>query len=118
LLRSIEVYQGNHVTRLAMKLMSLSFLRTSELIGAEWAEFDFETARWDIPAERMKMRKPHIVPLARQTLEVLEMLRRLTGDSKWLFPGIVARLAGRYAVLPSSLMAICVQMYSGSESWR
>ena len=87
LLRSIEVYQGTHVTRLAMKLMSLTFLRTSELIGAEWAEFDFENARWDIPAERMKMRKPHIVPLARQTLEVLEMLRRLTGDSKWLFPG-------------------------------
>jgi integrase len=87
LLRSIEVYQGTHVTRLAMKLMSLTFLRTSELIGAEWAEFDFEGARWDIPDERMKMRKPHIVPLARQTLEVLEMLRRLTGDSKWLFPG-------------------------------
>ncbi len=87
LLRSIEVYQGKHVTRLAMKLMSLTFLRTSELIGAEWAEFDFEGARWDIPAERMKMRKPHIVPLARQTLEVLEMLRRLTGDRKWLFPG-------------------------------
>jgi hypothetical protein len=48
LLRSIEVYQGTHVTRLAMKLMSLTFLRTSELIGAEWAEFNFEGARWDI----------------------------------------------------------------------
>ena len=75
LLRNIEVYQGTHVTRLAMKLMALTFVRTSELIGAKWAEFDLEAARWDIPAERMKMRTPHIVPLARQALEVLEMLR-------------------------------------------
>ena len=86
LLRSIEVYQGKHVTRLAMKLMSLTFLRTSELIGAEWAEFDFDAARWDIPAERMKMRKPHIVPLARQTLEALEMLRRLDPRQQMAFP--------------------------------
>jgi integrase len=56
LLRAIEVYQGTHVTRLAMKLMAMTFVRTSELIGAKWAEFDLEAARWNIPAERMKMR--------------------------------------------------------------
>ena len=56
LLRAMEVYQGTHVTRLALKLMALTFVRTSELIGAKWVEFDAETARWDIPAERMKMR--------------------------------------------------------------
>jgi len=87
LLRSMEVYQGTHVTRLAMKLMALTFVRTSELIGAKWAEFDMEAARWDIPAARMKMRDPHIVPLASQAIEVLEMLRLLTGSSEWLFPG-------------------------------
>jgi len=87
LLRSMEVYQGTHVTRLAMKLMALTFVRTSELIGAKWAEFDMEAARWDIPAARMKMRDPHIVPLAAQSIEVLEMLRLLTGSSDWLFPG-------------------------------
>jgi len=87
LLRSIEVYQGTHVTRLAMKLMSLTFVRTSELIGARWAEFDLEAARWDIPAERMKMRTPHIVPLAKQALDVLDTLKTLTGKSEWLFPG-------------------------------
>jgi integrase len=87
LLRSMEVYQGTHVTRLAMKLMALTFVRTSELIGAKWSEFDMEAARWDIPAARMKMRDPHIVPLASQTIEVLEMLRLLTGSSEWLFPG-------------------------------
>lgn len=87
LLRAIEVYPGTHVTRLAMKLIALTFVRTSELIGAKWAEFDLEAARWDIPAERMKMRTPHIVPLAKQTLELLETLRSLTGESEWLFPG-------------------------------
>jgi integrase len=87
LLRAIEVYQGTHVTRLAMKLMAMTFVRTSELIGAKWSEFDMEAARWDIPAERMKMRDPHIVPLATQAIEVLEMLHTLTGASEWLFPG-------------------------------
>ena len=87
LLRRIEVYQGKQVTRLAMKLMSMTFVRTTELIEAKWQEFDLENARWDIPAERMKMRTPHIVPLARQALEVLEMLRDFTGCNEWLFPG-------------------------------
>jgi len=87
LLRAIEVYQGTHVTRLALKLMALTFVRTSELIGAKWAEFDLEAARWDIPAERMKMRTPHIVPLAKQALDVLDTLHTLTGKNEWLFPG-------------------------------
>jgi integrase len=87
LLKRIEVYQGKQITRLAMKLMAMTFVRTSELIGAKWPEFDLENARWDIPAERMKMRTPHIVPLARQALEALEMLRDLGGSSEWLFPG-------------------------------
>jgi integrase len=87
LLRNIEVYQGTHVTRLAIKLIALTFVRTSELIGAKWTEFDLEAGRWDIPAERMKMRTPHIVPLTSQALEVLDTLRTLTGESEWLFPG-------------------------------
>ena len=87
LLKAIELYKGTPVTRLAIKLMALTFVRTSELIGAKWTEFDLETARWDIPSERMKMRTPHIVPLAAQAIEVLEMLRTLTGSGEWLFPG-------------------------------
>jgi integrase len=62
-------------------------VRTSELIGAKWAEFDLEAGRWNIPAERMKMRTPHIVPLPRQAVEVLGTLGTLTGASEWLFPG-------------------------------
>ena len=87
LLKKIEVYQGTHVTRVAIKLLALTFVRTSELIEAKWSEFDFEASRWNIPAERMKMRTPHVVPLAKQTLEALDMLRPLTGGSEWLFPG-------------------------------
>lgn len=89
LLRAIEVYQGKVVTRLAMKLMSLTFVRTSELIGARWSEFDVEGRRWNIPAERMKMKTPHIVPLATQGLETLELLRTVTGGGDLLFPGDV-----------------------------
>jgi integrase len=56
LLRKIEAYNGSPVTRLAMKLMALTFVRTGELINAKWSEFDLEEQRWDIPAARMKMR--------------------------------------------------------------
>ena len=87
LLRAIEVYQGTHVTRLAIKLMAFTFVRTSELIGARRSEFDLQGGRWDIPADRMKMRTPHIVPLSKQAIEALELLRTVTGESDWLFPG-------------------------------
>jgi integrase len=69
LLKRIEIYQGTPVTRLAMKLLAMIFVRTTELIEAKWSEFDLEAGRWDIPAERMKMRTPHIVLLAKQALE-------------------------------------------------
>jgi integrase len=87
LLRAIEVYRGTPVTRLAMKVLCLTFVRTSELIEAPWSEFDLDRARWDIPASRMKMKTPHIVPLSRQAVEVLRTLRHLTGDGEFLFPG-------------------------------
>jgi integrase len=87
LLRAIEVYRGHVVTRLALKLMALTFPRTAEMIGARWSEIDLEGRRWNIPAERMKKRKPHIIPLATQTLEVLGLLRSVTGDGEFLFPG-------------------------------
>jgi integrase len=87
LLRAIEVYRGKVVTRLAMKLLALTFVRTSELIGARWEEFDLDARRWTIPAERMKMRTPHIVPLARQAVEILNLLQTLSGEFELVFPG-------------------------------
>lgn len=91
LLRAIEFYRGAPVTRLALKLMTLTFVRTSELIEAPWNEIDLDNARWDIPAVRVKLVKrmptPHIVPLARQTIEALRTLHGFTRDTPWLFPG-------------------------------
>ena len=88
LLQKIELYHGNPLTRLAMKLMALTFVRTESLILAEWREFDFRAKRWNIPKEHMKGKQfPHIVPLARQTIEILQLLQTLTGMSKYLFPG-------------------------------
>jgi len=87
LLRKIEAYQGTPHTRLAMKLLALTFVRTGELIAARWDEFDLETARWDIPASRMKMKTPHIVPLAPQAVEVLQVLRTTSNGRALLFPG-------------------------------
>lgn len=87
LLRKIEGYQGTPATRLAIKLLAFTFVRTGELIGACWSEFDFQAGQWRIPAERMKMRTPHIVPLSSQALQVLQILHGVTGSSALLFPG-------------------------------
>lgn len=88
LLRKIDAYQGTPTTRLAMMLMALTFVRTGELIGARWGEFDLEGAEWRIPPERMKMRTPHIVPLSRQAVEVLATLNeQRRGVTDLLFPG-------------------------------
>jgi len=87
LLRTIELYQGRHLTRMAIKLTALTFVRTSELIEARWEEFDFEGRRWSIPAARMKMQTPHIVPLASQAVEVLNLLQSLSGHCELVFPG-------------------------------
>ncbi|WP_048439248.1 tyrosine-type recombinase/integrase [Caenimonas sp. SL110] len=87
LLRKIEAYQGTPTTRFAIKLLALTFVRTSELIEAEWSEFDLVKGEWRIPGERMKMGRTHVVPLARQALEILKTLRLISGNSQWLFPG-------------------------------
>lgn len=97
LLRKIEAYQGTPYTRLAMKLMVLTFVRTSELIKARWQDFDLEGAQWRIPGRvndkaghkvyGMKKETPHIVHLAPQALEVLKILQTLSGGRALLFPG-------------------------------
>jgi integrase len=87
LLAKMDDYNGDAITRFAMKLMAYTFVRTSEEIEAPWTEFDLDNARWTIPPERMKMDTPHIVPLSRQALEVLRALKLLTGNGRLAFPG-------------------------------
>lgn len=76
-------------TRNALKLIMLTFVRTSELINAEWSEFDLEAKQWNIPAERMKMGKAHIVPLSDQAIEILEDQKIIAGHWPLVFPSAV-----------------------------
>lgn len=87
LLRAIDGYQGTLETRCALRLAPLVFVRPGELRQAEWCEVDLENALWVIPAERMKMREKHLVPLSVQAVEILRELHPLTGNGKYVFPG-------------------------------
>lgn len=89
LLAKMDDCNGDAITRFAMKLMAYTFVRTSEEIEAPWSEFDLDEARWTIPAERMKMKTPHIVPLSRQAVGVLRALKLLTGNGRLVFPGAI-----------------------------
>lgn len=86
LLRAIDAYQGSFVTKCALRLAPLVFVRPGELRQAEWAEFDLDHAQWNLPAEKMKMREPHLVPLAPQAVSILKELQALTGRGRYLFP--------------------------------
>lgn len=86
LLRAIDGYEGSFVVKRAMQLLPMFFCRPGELRSAEWSEFDFDGAIWSIPAERMKMKAPHIVPLCSQAVNLLLELRPLTIHSKYVFP--------------------------------
>jgi integrase len=88
LMRSIEDYEGHQVTRSALKLAPLVFVRPGELRHAEWEEINLEDAIWKIPATKMKMKRIHIVPLATQAVEIIKDLKPLTGSSQYLFPSI------------------------------
>ncbi len=86
LLRAIDGYQGSFIVKCALQLAGMFFVRPGELRNAEWTEFDLEAGIWAIPAEKMKMKQPHIVPLSSQAVEVLKSLQPLTGRSRYVFP--------------------------------
>lgn len=88
LMRAIYDYQGNFLTASGLKLAAHTFVRPGELRLMEWSEIDLETAVWSIPPERMKMRRPHKVPLARQALAVLDEVRPFTGSGRFAFPSL------------------------------
>ena len=84
-LKKLEEYQGEVQTRLAIKLLILTFVRTGELRGAKWEELKLEKEEWHIPAERMKMKEKHIVPLSRQATEVIEELKKISRSDTYMF---------------------------------
>lgn len=85
-LQRLENFTGNLQTKLALKFLLLTFVRTGELRGAEWTEINFSKAEWRIPAERMKMREQHVVPLSTQAIAVLRDLQARTGNRQFVFP--------------------------------
>ena len=89
LMRSIDEFQGSLVVRLALQTVAYTFVRSSELRRATWDEVDLKRKEWRIPAERMKARRPHVVPLARQVVAILEQARELRrGSPEYVFPGL------------------------------
>ena len=86
MLRALDASTSQPLTRLAVKLIGLTFVRNTELIGAKWSEIDFIEQQWSVPAERMKMKTPHIVPLSRQAIHTLEALKVISGHCALIFP--------------------------------
>ncbi len=88
LLRAIDGYDGQIMTMCALRLAPLTFVRPGELRHAEWLEIDLDNAEWKIPAHKMKMKLPHIVPLSRQAVDILVELKPITGDGRYVFPSL------------------------------
>ncbi|NCG55044.1 tyrosine-type recombinase/integrase [Serratia fonticola] len=86
-LQALAAYTGSPVTKIATRLLMLTGVRTIELRAAEWSEFDLEKAQWEVPESRMKMRRPHLVPLSEQAMLLLSQLQNITGRFKLVFPG-------------------------------
>ena len=86
LLRAIDGYKGHFVTKCALRLAPLLFVRPGELRHAEWVEVDLDHTTWNIPAHKMKLKRAHLVPLSHQAVEILTELQQLTGASKYVFP--------------------------------
>lgn len=92
LLRAIDGYEGQVLTRLAMQLSANVFVRPGELRHAEWGEIDLDGGLWTIPAGKIKMRRPHLVPLSRQSVELLRAVREISGPTGYVFPSIRTRI--------------------------
>lgn len=85
--KALSGYTGSPLVVLAARLLILTGVRTGELRGAFWSEFDLEKAVWEIPADRMKMKRPHLVPLSTQALEIVQQLKVMSGQYPLVFPG-------------------------------
>ncbi|BET97872.1 tyrosine-type recombinase/integrase [Xenorhabdus taiwanensis] len=85
--KAFNTYTGSFMVKMGMRLQIITGVRPGELRKAEWSEVDFNKAQWEIPAAKMKMRRPHIVPLSNQAIDILEQLKPITGQGKYVFQG-------------------------------
>ena len=88
LLRAIDGFDGTATVKAALQIHPYVVTRPGELRHMEWAEIDFDTATWEIPANKMKMKNAHIVPLSRQAIDILRKLQKVTGSGRYAFPSI------------------------------
>ena len=113
LLVAIDDFDGPPLVRYTLKLMTLLFVRTLELLQAPWSEFELDNSRWVIASERMKKDRPHIVPLPRQAIEILHELKQLAGDKKFVFPGMNKQTENKTINCNSLLNALDAIGYKG-----
>ena len=111
LLNDIDGYDGAPLVKYLMRLLSLTFVRTAEIIGAKWNEIDFDRAEWHIPAERMKMKRPHLVPLSSQAIELLNEIKAISGAREFVFYS--SRSKSRHISNGAILMALKRMGYKG-----
>ena len=113
LMRAIDGFQGQMTTKIALEMLAIVATRPGELRHAVWSEFDFKESIWTIPAQRMKMRLPHKVPLIKRVVELLEQLQKLTGYGDYLFPSM---RSSKRPMSENTLNAALRRMgYSGDE---
>ena len=110
LLKAIDA-RDNDMSKAAMQLLALTFVRTGELIGAKWEEIDWNREEWHIPKERMKMKRPHVVPLSRQALVILKDLHEKTGDKPHIFHSFASK--SKHISNGTVLMALRRMGYKG-----
>ncbi len=102
-LKRLEAYEGNKLTQLALKMILLVFVRSAELRGGRWEEINWVKKEWRIPAERMKMKAEHIVPLSEQTIALLKDIQKISGNREHIFPN---------SVTPSKIMSENTLLYA------
>jgi integrase len=112
LMRRIEAYHGSVIVRMALWFLLYTFQRPGEVGGAMWEEIDVDAKLWRIPEERMKNRRPHLVPLSRQVLELLEFLKRRAArmeHSPFIFPAVMSKTGPKTASLHETTLCKAIR---------
>jgi integrase len=115
LMRACDCYMGSEVVKIALRMSALTFVRPGELRHMEWSEIDLDAAEWRIIGEKMKMERPHIVPLSRQAVELLRQLREVTGHGRYAFPSFRTPAGDRPMSEPAITAALRRLGYSKEE---
>ncbi|MCL2768437.1 MAG: tyrosine-type recombinase/integrase [Synergistaceae bacterium] len=115
LMKKIYSYDGKEIVKAALKFSAFTFCRPGEIRKAEWGEIDYEKREWKIPADKMKMRRTHIVPLSNQTMQLLYNIKSISGNRKYIFPGSRAKDGNKPISENAISLALRKMGYSSDE---